>query len=153
MLAWKIQWNYESSDLVDKYEKKLMSPNNSFKRPPVSEELTRRWGNAVIKDGFQAVPHRLLRHQADLRITDQELVVLLNVLDFWWATERRPFPGAASISHRIGSAERTVRRHMRALEKKGYVVKRKQEQGDKSEFDFTGLIHKLATLVDGNKNN
>ncbi|MBE0626406.1 MAG: helix-turn-helix domain-containing protein [Burkholderiales bacterium] len=117
-------------------------------RPEISQELRERWGNTAIADGFQPVPHRLLRHQHDLGLSDPQMVVLLNVLDFWWQTERRPFPSAATIGRRIGAAERTVRRHLTALERKGYATKRKSRKGDKTEFDFTGLIHRLSTIVE-----
>ena len=113
----------------------------------ISEELVTRWGNTTISDGFQPVPHRLLRHQADLGITDPQMMVLLNVLDFWWKTERRPFPSALSIGRRIGASERTVRRHLSALQRKGYVVKQKNSERDKTEFDLTGLIHRLTAIV------
>ena len=118
-----------------------------MEKPEISEELRSRWGNA-ISDGFQAVPHRLFQHQAELGLSIAEMVVLLNLLDFWWRTERRPFPGTLTIAQRIGAKERTVRRHLSALQRKGFLVKRKQENGEKMEFDFTGLVHRLAEVVD-----
>lgn len=113
----------------------------------ISEELIRRWGSTVMADGFQAVPHRLLRHQAELKLTPSEMVVLLNVLDFWWTSQRRPFPSAASIARRTAASERTVRRHLSSLQKKGYLAKSSSADGDKREFDPTGLIHRLTAII------
>jgi len=107
-----------------------------------------RWGVAG-QDGFQPVPHSLFKHQAGLDLSNSELVTLLNILDFWWLSDRLPFPGVAMLAKRMGVSDRSVQRAVEKLENKG-LIKRSSVDLPSGEqrrgFDVGGLIARLEEL-------
>jgi predicted solute-binding protein len=64
----------------------------------------------VVDPGFQPVPDVLLFHQSDLKLSSEELNVLLNLMAHWHEPKRMPFPRTATIVRRMGVSERTVQR-------------------------------------------
>lgn len=56
------------------------------------------------------------------------------------------FPRASTIAARMGVSERTVRRTIRSLDRKGFVAKKRAEDG-KSYYDLTPLKEKLAPIA------
>jgi len=107
-----------------------------------------RWGAAGI-EGFQPVPHTLFKHQAALGLSNSEMVALLNILDFWWLSDRLPFPGVAMLAKRMGVSERSVQRAVEKLEQR-QLVKRSVidlPDGEKRRgFDVSGLVARLEEL-------
>lgn len=107
-----------------------------------------RWG-AAGADGFQPVPHALFKHQAALELSNSEMVTLLNILDFWWLSDRLPFPGVAMLAKRMGVSERSVQRAVERLEQR-QLVKRSVidlPDGEKRRgFDVSGLVARLEVL-------
>lgn len=111
----------------------------------IPESVWDKWGAAAFR-GYQAVPHDLFRFQARLELNNGELVTLLNILDFWWDPKNAPFPGAAALAKRMGSDPRTVQRHLKSLQDKGYAV-RERGTDEKRRFRLDGLVNRLGKLV------
>jgi len=108
-----------------------------------------RWGSAV-NSGFQPVPHSLLEHQQSLGISNSELVALLNILDFWWHSDRLPYPGTALLARRMGVTERSVMRVLEGLTKKGFINRQAvlTSKGEKKRgFDVSGLVNSLQKIA------
>lgn len=103
-----------------------------------------KFGEAAI-GGFQIVPDILLKSQAELRVTNVEMVVLLNILMHWWTPGQSPYPRPSTISKRIGASTRTTQRAISALEEKG-ILKREMEQG-RIYLNPAPLVAKLNELV------
>ena len=103
-----------------------------------------KWGYAAYS-GYQAVPHDLFKFQAELDLSNGELVTLLNILDFWWEADNRPFPGVAALAKRMNTNPRSVQRHLKTLQDKRYAVR---ERGDdeKRRFNLSGLVSRLVVL-------
>ena len=76
-------------------------------KPIKIETIDGKWGNA-ISAGFIAVPNALIKYQSRLKITQNELAVVLNLLLHWWYKDKLPFPSTRSISNRSGLEVRTV---------------------------------------------
>ena len=117
--------------------------------PKISARLAERWGSSVISDGFQMVPHQFLKSQGLLGLTDSEMMVLLNVLDYWWATDRLPFPSTRTLARRMGCTERKVQRHLAALVKKRYLSRSQRAGSFAKEYDLSALIARLTSIVKG----
>lgn len=122
--------------------------NNAFENAGQSEEflpvdtIAERWGDAVAS-GFTVVPNSLIRAQAELGLTPNDIVVLLNLLVHWWHHDRLPFPRTNVIAKRTGLSQRTVQRALKSLQKNGLVVKiRGADQ--RSRFDLDGLRTALS---------
>lgn len=111
----------------------------------IPENVWDKWGWAS-KRGYQAVPHDLFRFQSQLELSNAELVTLLNILDHWWKPEEAPFPGASALARRMATDPRTVHRHLKSLQDKGYAV-RERDGSDRKRFKLDGLVRKLSGLV------
>lgn len=99
-----------------------------------------RWKSGV-DGGFTAIPNTLLKNQKELRISPNELTVLLHVIMCWWTPEQNPYPSAGYIANRMDASTRTVERHLAALANKGLIARVKINE--KRSFDLTGLVKKL----------
>ena len=124
-----------------------MSPLDS---PPAESAAQKRWGDA-LNAGFVVLPVVLLRHQKDLRLSDGELVVLLNVVASWWYSGKLPFPSTQTIATRMGVTPRTVQRHLISLEKKGLLKHLPRSHVPETDvlvvrYDPSGLVELLKTF-------
>ena len=135
----------------------IMATQNTSKivqlRPPkkkadrVSE---RKWGKAVMAQGFSIIPSLLLKAQPRLKLKPIELAILMHLADFWWDPERKPFPSKERLAERLGIGARQVQRWMANLEA-AKLVKRTQRyapHGGKlsNEYDLSGLVARLKEL-------
>lgn len=107
--------------------------------------IAERWG-IVAEPGYQALPDVLLFAQSELGLTSEELNVLLNLVAHWWRPQDVVFPRASTIAARMGVSERTVQRTISSLDGKGFVARKRTEDG-KSYYDLTPLKEKLAPIA------
>ncbi len=109
-----------------------------------------KWGQAVIELGFCLVPSLLLRAQRRLNLNPTQLAVLLQLCDFWWEKERKPFPSKETLSQRLSLSERQVQRYIAELEQEGLVarIERRASNGGKlsNTYDLSGLVKRLQKL-------
>lgn len=117
-----------------------MSDDNDF------EQLSEKWGVDIINGGWSAIPNALLKHQNELGIDSVELVVLMNLIRFWWERERPPFPSPAKIAAEMGVSNRTVHRKLKSLEDKGFL-KRGQTKAGTTFYSLEGLVQRLNMVV------
>ena len=114
------------------------------------QALEKKWGKHVIALGFCSVPSLLLRAQHRLGLSPTLLAVLLQLCDFWWDRERKPYPSKAVLAERLGLSRRQVQRHIAALEAAGLLqrVERRAAHGGKSTnaYDLSGLVDRLKKL-------
>ena len=110
----------------------------------------KKWGKEVIALGFCIVPSLLLRAQNRLGLNPTQLAVLMQLCDFWWDRERKPFPSKAVLAERLGLSPRQVQRHIADLETAGLVerVERRAVHGGKltNVYDLSGLVQRLKKL-------
>ena len=87
------------------------------------------------------VPSPLLRAQRRLGLSPTQLAVLMQLCDFWWDSERKPYPSKAT---RLGLSPRQVQRHVAELETAGIVrrTQRRLSHGGKTtnSYDLGGLV-------------
>ena len=110
-----------------------------------NSQFAEKWGDAAAL-GFSQIPDVLLTSQDKLGIDVTEMVVLLNVLSYWWYDERKPFPKSSTIAQRTGLSPRTVQRALQKLEQKEIVKKTKSDWGYRM-FDPAPLVEKLGVLA------
>lgn len=110
----------------------------------------KKWGKDVIGLGFCIVPSLLLRAQNRLGLSPTQLAVLLQLCDFWWDRDRKPYPSKAVLAERLGLSPRQVQRHIAELETAGLVerVERRALHGGKltNIYDLGGLVKRLKKL-------
>jgi predicted transcriptional regulator len=110
----------------------------------------KKFGKPVMSLGFCIVPSLLIRAQARLGLEPQQMNVLLHLLDMWWDKDSKPFPTKARIAEQMNVSEKTVQRHIVAMEIRGLVkriYRTKPGRGRTSnEYDLSGLVQKLHEL-------
>ncbi|MEP9369985.1 helix-turn-helix domain-containing protein [Xanthobacter sp. VNH20] len=109
-----------------------------------------KWGKEVMDLGFCVVPSLLLRAQRRLNLTATQLAVLLQLCDFWWDKERKPFPSKETLAQRLSLSPRQVQRYIAELEQEGLVrrIERRASNGGKlsNTYDLSGLVKRLQEL-------
>ncbi|BAV52907.1 Uncharacterized protein MLTONO_p0437 (plasmid) [Mesorhizobium loti] len=109
-----------------------------------------KWGQQVIELGFCLVPSLLLRAQQRIGLNPTQLAVLLQLCDFWWDKERKPFPSKETLAQRLSLSERQVQRYIAELEQAGLVqrIERRSSNGGKlsNTYDLSGLVKRLQEL-------
>ena len=130
------------------------STSNGVQLPSVDKKLDRasekKWGKAVLAQGFSILPSLLFKAQRRLKLKPIELAILVHLADFWWDSERKPYPSKQRLAERLGIGERQVQRWIANLEQAG-LVKREQRyapHGGKltNEYDLSGLVKRLKEL-------
>ncbi|EKS71838.1 hypothetical protein BURK_008376 [Burkholderia sp. SJ98] len=111
----------------------------------------KKWGKPVMKLGFCVVPSVLLRAQQRLGLNPTQLAVLLQLADYWWDPDRKPYPSKQALSERLGLGPRQIQRYIAELEEEGLVrrVERRATNGGKlsNEYDLSGLVERLKKIA------
>jgi predicted transcriptional regulator len=117
---------------------------------PKAKASTDKWSKPVMAQGFLILPSLLLKAQARLKLKPIELALIFHLADFWWDSERKPFPSKKRLGERLGIGGRQVQRWLANLEEAG-LISRKQRyapSGGKltNEYDLSGLVKRLKEL-------
>ncbi|MEK6608431.1 MAG: helix-turn-helix domain-containing protein [Myxococcota bacterium] len=115
-----------------------MKPKQSLKRNE------KKWGAAVMKCGWTAIPNILLEKQHALSLRPVDLCVLLQLMKCWWDAERPPFPSKERIGKAIDCSPRTVQRSTAYIESLGLLDRRKRPGPmGTNDYHFDKLVEKL----------
>ena len=110
----------------------------------------KKWGKGVMALGFCIVPSLLLRAQQRLGLNPTQLAVLMQLCDFWWDSERKPYPSKKTLAERLSLSPRQVQRYIAELEAAGLVQRneRRASHGGKltNLYDLSGLVRRLKDL-------
>ena len=120
------------------------------KTPERARESEKKWGRKVMALGFCVVPSLLLRAQQRLGLNPTQLAVLMQLCEYWWNRDRKPFPGKKALSQRLGLSPRQIQRYIAELERAGLVqrIERRASHGGKQTniYDLSGLVSRLKEL-------
>ena len=115
-----------------------------------ARESEKKWGRKVMALGFCVVPSLLLRAQQRLGLNPTQLAVLMQLCEYWWNRDRKPFPGKKALSQRLGLSPRQIQRYIAELEQAGLVqrIERRASHGGKQTnfYDLSGLVSRLKEL-------
>jgi predicted transcriptional regulator len=140
--------NLMSDEPITTEEEVTPEPTGKAKSTRQSEE---KWGADTMALGFCVLPSLLFRAQARLGLNPTQLAVLLQLADFWWSPDRKPFPKKADLAARLSLSQRQVQRHIADLESAGFVQRIERTYGRRgkisNEYDLSGLVDKLKTLA------
>ena len=97
--------------------------------------------------GFCIVPSLLLRAQNRLGSNPTQLVVLMQICDFWWDRDRKPYPSKTVLPERLGLSPRQPQRHIADLEAVERGERRAPHGGKLTNtYDLGGLVNRLKKL-------
>ncbi|WP_019406867.1 helix-turn-helix domain-containing protein [Stutzerimonas stutzeri] len=132
--------------------KATTSSNVVALRPSKAEQVSdKKWSKPVMKLGFCIIPSLLLRAQQRLGLNPTQLAVLLQLADYWWDQDRKPYPSKQALSERLGLSPRQIQRHIAELEAAGLVqrIERRAAHRGKlsNEYDLSGLVERLKKIA------
>jgi DNA-binding MarR family transcriptional regulator len=128
----------------------MTTPRDAKRQP--ARVIQEKWGTA-LEAGFQVVPNVLIRAQRNLGLDPIDVVVLLNLLAHWWEREDRPYISPSSIARRMDVTTRTVERHLKRLEEKGFLRRcRPQRSGEGIYIRSYDLQPLIGILQEASKN-
>jgi hypothetical protein len=109
-----------------------------------------KWTAQVMSLGFTPLPSLLLRAQARLGLSPDQLNVLLQIIEHWWEADKLPFPSKDMLARRMGKSARQVQRYLTQLEKDGFITRVERYNGRKAQvsngYDLSGLVAKLVNI-------
>lgn len=121
-----------------------------FKTDGASYESEKKFGKAVMSHGAYIVPALLFRAQARLGVNSTQMVVLLQLLDFWWSKGSSAHPSIKTIAERIDLTPKQVQRTVNALVEKKLITRINQHlpSGGKTSnlYKFDGLLKRLQAI-------
>lgn len=122
-------------------------PTNTEQKAKKKTSSDKKWGSDVMKLGFCMIPSLIFRVQRRLGLNPTHLAILLQLADFWWEADNKPYPSKQALSDRLGIGTRQIQRYIAELERAG-LVKRIERRGDddrklSNQYDLSGLVNKL----------
>lgn len=112
--------------------------------------LVEKWGLETISLGYVAVPDILLEEMGAAGISPTEMVMLLQLMRYWWTPGQWPFPSKRTLAKAMDCSEKNAQKVLAKLERRG-LVKRIQNRyrGDRSDsniYDMSGLVGLVGQL-------
>ncbi len=108
----------------------------------------RKWGKKVMKLGFNVLPSLLFEAQQRLGLNATQWAVLLHLTDFWWESERKPYPSKQLLSERLNLTPRHIQRIISELESAGLVQREARYSPNRgrttNSYDLSGLVRRLG---------
>ncbi|WP_149093631.1 DnaD domain-containing protein [Paenibacillus terrae] len=111
------------------------------------------WAEGVafaMEAGMVQIPYALLKHYQTLRLTDGEMLLLMQLLAFKQA-ERNEFPTWEQLQARIGCTANEIALHFSKLMKEGFLridtVEDRNSSVQFERYNLTGMYRKLAECM------
>jgi len=118
--------------------------------PSFDPRLTTYFGDATLQAGFLPLPHLFLRHYAELGLTGQQAMFVMQIMAVSWDLGKPPTT-LSDIARRMGIARRTAQGISAELHSKGLIAIYDQydDGGAQTEnaYDLQPLFARLATFA------
>jgi DNA replication protein DnaD len=116
--------------------------------------ISEMYGSSTLKGGFLQLPNVILHLNKFLNkesaLTPSELLVLINIIQYWRFADKPPFPSAAAISENTGLSIKAVYRSVESLASKNLLKITKSSSHpmlkEHNVYDLKDLIE-FATLI------
>ncbi|EDZ9869145.1 TPA: helix-turn-helix domain-containing protein [Klebsiella pneumoniae] len=128
-----------------------MSHSDDKEKIDYPETLLSIWGRTILSSGWTTVPNELLKNQAELGISNSELVLIIHLISFMHSASAKIFPSIDSLAERMNQDRRTIQRTIQRLEDKGLIRKRvrstgKYDIGLSNVYDISPLMLKIINI-------
>ena len=130
-----------------------MSTKPAAKSATTEEKaLHKKWGAAVIAEGYTVLPNVILQNQKSLGLTHMDVLVLICLLSHWWDKDDLPRPAKTSIARTLDVDPRTVQRSIAKMEGQGYIQRKERRAGVGDNlpnfYDLSGLVAAAKTQAE-----
>lgn len=102
--------------------------------------------------GWTGVPNILLRKQLELGLSSDQLIILINIIRFWWKEEKLPYPSIEKLSLETGLTKETIEKIIKELDEKK-LIKVFESTGMAQRYDLTMLRERLSSMITNEKEN
>ena len=121
---------------------------------PLSESVQRRliakFGEELLREGFDAMPKRIKRNCRQANMTPTEYFLMDIIWSYWYEADHLPWPSVETIARTMGKGTRQVQRYLKRMTEKGFlcVVPRYNTHAVQitNHYDFSPLFEKILTL-------
>jgi AraC-like DNA-binding protein len=155
---------YDFSGLFDRLEQLIMQdaplPNGirlEQETPPDMAELgevdpsfVARYGRVITRRGVAAVPRAIFTHQAELKLTPQQVWFITYIFSHQWDTAL-PYPSLRKMASLTGYSSVQLHTIKAELVEVGYLrlVHRSNDTGgqDTNAYDFSGLLDAIRAML------
>ena len=119
-------------------------------KPATTKALRDKWGKDLLETGWTGLPNVLIEKQHALGLDVIDLGIILHLVKHWWSAAEPPFPSKRRIAQAMGISERTVQRHIAAMEGKGYVAREQRRLGGgrPNRYHLDGLVAELKPFAE-----
>jgi len=105
-----------------------------------------RWGEQALSKGVIAVPAAFLLHAGQAGLNPAQQILLIHLMSYWWKASRDPFPSLTELRKRTGMSEKTIGKHLKALEERKWIS-RKRRYNNSYRFDLDRLARRVGWLA------
>ncbi|MBI1216744.1 MAG: hypothetical protein GC185_13120 [Alphaproteobacteria bacterium] len=109
---------------------------------------TEKWEIDISKNGYSILPNQVffINHflSSERQLSATELLLMLNLLTWWWHKDAQPFPSKSLLASRLGLSPRQVQRTIKSLEDKQMLKTRPRYEAGKQ----TSNLYDLSLFVE-----
>lgn len=124
----------------------------NIEKKDLPQKMLQKWGATTLQEYWTNVPNILLTHQAVLRLSNTELVLLINLMSYEHDFNSPIYPSIATLAERQGLHERSIQRAINRLIQKGMLeklvrAKHPEQKGVTNIYSISPLKRKLEDLA------
>jgi len=105
-----------------------------------------KWGEEALSKGVTPVPRAFLLHAGQAGLNPAQQILLIHLMSYWWKASRDPFPSLTELRKRTGMSEKTIGKHLKALEERKWIS-RKRRYNNSYRFDLDRLARRVGWLA------
>ena len=105
-----------------------------------------KWGEEALSKGVTPVPRAFLLHAGQAGLNPAQQILLIHLMSYWWKQSRDPFPSLTELRKRTGMSEKTIGKHLKALEERKWLS-RKRRYNNSYRFDLDRLARRVGWLA------
>lgn len=121
---------------------------------PLQESVQRRliakFGEELLRDGFDTMPKRIKRGCRQVNMTPTEYFLMDIIWSYWYEADSLPWPGVETLARMMAKSVRQVQRYLKRMVEKGFLVVIPQYNTHAvqvaNQYDFSPLFEKILAL-------
>jgi DNA-binding transcriptional regulator YhcF (GntR family) len=110
----------------------------------------KKWTKTLMDAGWTALPSVIIENQRQLALSSLDINIILYLASKWWTAEGKPYPSKATMAKAMRVHQRTIQKHIAALEFAGYIRReeRRSPEGSKTNiYHLEGLIEAVKPFA------
>ena len=111
----------------------------------VLKPLQDMWGENTLSLGVTHIPTDLLKYGSRSGMKATEQLLLIHLISYWEVKGTAPYPSLLTLRKRTGMTEKTISKHLKNLENKGWLS-RQRRYNNSYKYDLTSLTKRTDRL-------